>query len=77
MYCGVGLYGSSEPPRLTFSWRFASLLARWNAVAVVLAMLSLSLHDFRYSEIAAMSDVRTSSALDQLASEKSNARSSA
>ena len=52
-----------------------SLIEEWNAIAVVSATVSWSLHSFRYSAITAMSDERTSSTLDQLAFEYNSARS--
>ena len=73
----VHVVGRIIPWILMASWCFASLLFRWKAVVVVLAMLSFSPHLTRLFAFFSVSLDSTSSTVDHLLSEKNKARSSA
>jgi len=71
------MQGMVAPLMVTASLRLDSLLFRWNAVHVVLAVLSPSLHADRYSAVLCISKERTSSTSFQHFWENRRARSSA
>ena len=48
-------YGKARPLRMMESLRRVSLLLRWKAADIVLAVLSFSFHIWRYEDIVAMS----------------------